>query len=210
VARVGAGDPTEDPGVEETGERMEAAPGGLKLRGRRNERAGAGRPARGHFACMAIGDLAEAAAHVGRSQAARRRWPRSRRSWATPRPNWSRSTSAMPGPCSPARGRSGRALRGGAERGSRSLAVLAWPAPARARPVAAPLPARDASRRSPPNPRLAGRQARSAPAGHERPAAREPWRRMLSARRPGRRRCAGSRRSRTLPAPGTGSRRPHR
>ena len=54
-----------------------------------------------HFACMAVGDLAEAAALAGRSQAARERLAEVEAIVGAPRPNGSLSTSATRGPCSP-------------------------------------------------------------------------------------------------------------
>ena len=96
------------------------------------------------FACMAIGDLAEAAALAGRAPAARERLAEVEALVGDAPAEWIainlRHARAM---LAEDEREGGRALRGGPRRGSRSLAVLARPAAARPRPVAAPPPAHD-------------------------------------------------------------------
>ena len=92
-----------------------------------------------HFACMAIGDLAEAAAHSdnvarGARAAGRGRGDGGRRPGRVGRDQ----PSPCPGRARRRRARSRRALRGGPQRGSRSLALVAWAPAARPRSVAAP------------------------------------------------------------------------
>jgi ATP/maltotriose-dependent transcriptional regulator MalT len=96
-----------------------------------------------HFACMATSDLAEAAAHAGRAQAARERVAKVETlvgdvpaEWVAINLRHARALLAEDDHEAAVR------LRGGTQRGPRSLAILAWPAPARLRPLVAPPPAR--------------------------------------------------------------------
>jgi len=96
-----------------------------------------------HFACLAIGDLAEAAAHAGRSQAARERAAEVETlvgddpaEWLAINLRHARALLAEDDHEAAAR------FEEAPQRGPRSLAILPWPAPARPRPVVAPPPAR--------------------------------------------------------------------